>query len=138
MIERVETSEPPTGTETVLLVDDEPGVRGFEATVLRRQGYLVLEASNGEEALQVASDHGGEKIQLLLTDVVMPRMRGGELAQRLLAQYPRMKVLSVSALDNDDIAGSESLEAWPFLQKPFSVDELARKVREALDSDVSR
>lgn len=138
MTQTLGTSEPPTGTETVLLVDDEPGIRCFEARVLRQQGYLVLEASNGEEALRVASDHDGEKIQLLLTDVVMPQMGGGELAHRLLAQYPRIKVLSVSASDNDGIAGAESLGPWPSLQKPFTIDELARKVREALDSDLSR
>ena len=109
VIERVETSEPLTGTETVLLVDDEPGVRCFEAEVLRRRGYMVLEASSGEEALQVASDHDGEKIQLLLTDIVMPRMGGSELAHRLLSKYPRMKVLSGSALGKDDIAGAELL-----------------------------
>jgi DNA-binding response OmpR family regulator len=119
----------------VLLVDDEQCVRNFEAVALRRQGYLVLEASSGEEALQIASDHGGNRIQLLLTDVVMPRMGGRELTRRLLVQYPCMKVLSVSALDKDDIAVVDPLVPAPFLQKPFSVGELAHKVREALDSD---
>jgi len=71
---------------------------------------------------------------LLLTDVVMPRMGGSELARRLLSQYQHMKVLTVSALDKDDIAVAESLGAWSFLQKPFTIGQLARKAREALDS----
>jgi signal transduction histidine kinase len=125
----------PRGTETVLLVEDEPSVRRLAAEVLQRQGYKVLEADNGEEALRVAQEHGGERIHLLLTDIVMPRMGGKVLAERLTSLFPNIIPLFTSGYAGDDLTSSEDPEALvPFLAKPFLPASLARKVREVLDS----
>jgi PAS domain S-box-containing protein len=126
--------ELPQGKETVLLVEDEPLVRRLAARVLREQGYTVLEASNGEDALRVASDHGRREIHLLLTDVVMPRMSGREVAENLEGVRPRMRVLYTSGYTEDSIVRHGVMDdGVAFLQKPFKPDELARKVREVLD-----
>jgi PAS domain S-box-containing protein len=124
---------PPRGNETVLLVEDEDGVRTLTRHVLADRGYLVLEASDGEEALGVASRHPGP-IHLLLTDVVMPGMGGRELADRIAALRPEAKVLYVSGYTDDAIVRHGVLEEQvSFLQKPFSTIALASKVREVLD-----
>jgi CheY-like chemotaxis protein len=123
----------PRGSETVLVVEDEPSVRTLAAHILRDQGYRVLEAGEGEEALRVAQEHLAE-IHLLLTDVVMPRMGGKELADRLKTLRPRVKVLFVSGFPDDAIAQHGILApSIAFLQKPFSPATLAQKVREVLD-----
>ncbi len=121
------------GSETILLVEDADPVRRLTHTLLRRQGYDVLEAADGVEAVRVSADHGGE-IALLLTDVVMPRMSGKELATRLSALRPRMRVLYVSGYD-EAAAGDEDVRGpgVAFLQKPMRPDVLLRKVRELLD-----
>jgi CheY-like chemotaxis protein len=122
------------GKETVLLVEDEAPVRGLAVRVLRNQGYRVLEAANGEEALSVAGEHAGEKIHLLLTDVVMPQMGGKELADRLKALRPEIKVVFTSGYTDEAIVRHGVLEpGTDFLQKPFSPASLAQKVREVLD-----
>ena len=123
------------GTETVLLVEDEPSVRKLVAEVQQQQGYRVLEATNGEEALRVAGRHAKEDVQLLLTDLVMPRMGGRELAERLLSQAPEVKVLFTSGYPDDaSIQRGASHVTTSFLQKPFTPAIVAQKVREVLDT----
>jgi len=122
------------GRETVLVVEDEPWVRGVERRILESQGYTVLEASNGGEALEVARKHPGQ-IHLLLTDVVMARMSGKELAAELEADHPGLKVLFISGYTENYIVHGSILEPGAaFLAKPFTAAALARKVREVLDA----
>ena len=121
------------GTETVLLVEDEENVRRLINAVLRKQGYQVLEAQNVGHALLICEQHPG-KIDLLLTDVVMPYMSGGQLAERLARLKPDMKVLFVSGYAERTMAFHGVLEAdVAFLQKPITPDLLIRKVRSLLD-----
>jgi PAS domain S-box-containing protein len=123
----------PRGWETVLLAEDQEDVRRLARRVLEMHGYAVLEARNGEEALQVAGGYGGE-IRLLVTDVVMPRMSGRHLADRLAAGRPHVRVLYLSGYTEDAIVHHGVLDpAMAFLQKPFTPEALARKVREVLD-----
>ncbi|HMQ51504.1 MAG TPA: response regulator, partial [Anaerolineae bacterium] len=122
------------GTETVLLAEDEELVRALTRQVLEMNGYTVLEASHGGEALLLAEQHP-EAIDLLLTDVIMPHMSGNDLAKRLAALHPGMKVLYISGYTDQAIAHYGVLEPdLFFLQKPFSPQTLARKVREVLDT----
>lgn len=127
----------PRGQETILLVEDEAVVRAFAEQALRQQGYLVLTAAHGLEALQVAEQYRGQ-IHLLLTDVVMPRMGGVALAERFCVQYPAVRVLMTSgytdSTDNNFRAQSPEV---PFLQKPYTPALLARKVRQVLDDVMS-
>jgi two-component system, cell cycle sensor histidine kinase and response regulator CckA len=129
-------SEPqtmPLGTETVLLVEDEAGVRAVIAEGLRRLGYTLLEAANGDEALDVVCGYGGV-IDLLLADVVMPHTGGGVLAERLRALCPALAVLLISGyLDCDAAQAMEHSLGAAFLQKPFTLAALARKIRDVLD-----
>jgi CheY-like chemotaxis protein len=131
---RVLGEESPRGHETVLTVEDEEEVRKLAVQMLKRQGYAVFEASHGEEAMRVAQDHAQEGIDLLLTDVVMPGMSGRELAEKLGSLLPKMKVLYMSGYTDDAIVHHGVLEdGVNYLQKPFTLDSLARKVREVLD-----
>jgi len=124
----------PQGNETILLAEDEPLVRQITARLLRRQGYTVLEASGGEEALNVVEKHSGA-IHLLLADAVMPRMSGKELANRLREAYPDLAVLFTSGYREDIVARRGILEpGTAFLQKPFDAAVLMRTVRQVLDS----
>jgi response regulator RpfG family c-di-GMP phosphodiesterase len=123
----------PSG-ETVLLVEDEESVRSMISDLLIDQGYKVLEARHGIHALEVAAEHSGP-IHLLITDVVMPQMGGGELAQRLSALRPSVRVLFISGYTDDAIVRHGVLESGAaFLQKPFSLQLFSRRVREVLDA----
>ncbi len=121
------------GNETILLVEDEAQVRAIVRSALRRQGYEVLDASAGEEALAIAAAHPGT-IHLLLTDVVMPLMSGPELAKRVAARVPGIRVLCMSGYSDDSVLRHELRQAGvAFLQKPITPSLLAAKVREVLD-----
>jgi PAS domain S-box-containing protein len=121
------------GFETVLVVEDENALRHVTSKTLSNLGYTVLEASNGEDALEIA-DKNKEKLVLLITDVVMPEMSGRELAKRLLRQNPSVKVLYISGYTDDSIIRhGVSADEVSFLQKPFSSYSLGHKVREVLD-----
>ena len=122
------------GSETVLIVEDEHLVRKLMRTILESRGYFVLDAPGGEEAFHVCRSYQGP-IHLLVTDVVMPKMKGKEVADRLLSIYPEMKVLFVSGYTADMIDQHGVLETGiQFLQKPFSPLHLGNRVRELLDS----
>ena len=119
-----------TAHGTVLLVEDEAPVRRFVRKALENGGYTVLEASNGEEALQVAAGHGGP-IDILLTDVVMPRMDGGALAQAMLQRWAGLKVVFMSGYTEDAVVRRGSLAAGStFLQKPVSAAAILQALRE--------
>jgi two-component system cell cycle sensor histidine kinase/response regulator CckA len=118
----------------VLLVEDEDAVRALAREVLRRHGYVVLEAHHGVDALRVAERHG-DVIHLLVTDVVMPHMSGRELAERLIAARPGLKTLFMSGYTDHALLPEDLTPGASFLQKPFTPDVFARRVRRVLDTD---
>lgn len=128
----------PRGVETSLFAEDEESIRELVSSFLESKGYRVLQAPDGITARQVARSHKGE-IDLLLTDIVMPKSSGRELAEDLSKWFPRMKVLFISGYTNDFMVRQAILESGtPFVQKPFSMQSLAGKIREVLDgADVS-
>ena len=131
----IPTGPLPRGTETLLLVEDEPSVRHLAANILEGQGYNVLRANNGKEGLRVARDLKGQPIHLVVTDVIMPLMGGQEMAEWLKAAYPDLKILFTSGYTDDAIAQHGVLEPGiAFLSKPYAPATLARKVREMLDA----
>jgi CheY-like chemotaxis protein len=122
------------GSETILLVEDEAQVRAVAKGILVRQGYVVIEAASGAEAIVACEEHVGS-IDLLLSDVVMPEMSGPELARQLEAERPLMKILCMSGYTDDAVVRHGALDSGiAFIQKPFTPDTLARKVREVLDA----
>jgi len=130
---RPDPIESGTRRETVLVVEDEDGLRRLVADILERAGYRVLSAANGEEAIRALLEDGGS-IDLLLTDFVMPRMNGHALAARVESVCPRVRVLLMSGCD--DTRGPESTERpIPVLEKPFVEETLLRKIREALRTE---
>ncbi|HEX7615042.1 MAG TPA: PAS domain S-box protein [Thermoanaerobaculia bacterium] len=124
----------PRGTETILMVEDDDGVRRLACRVLEAFGYTVLSADSGRDALEIARDHEG-RIDLVLTDVVMPEMSGRELERRLAEAGHAARVLFMSGYTDDAILHHGVLKSGvPFLQKPFTPGALGRKVREVLDT----
>jgi two-component system, cell cycle sensor histidine kinase and response regulator CckA len=122
------------GSETILLVEDEEIVRKLACTILQKNGYKVLEAPNGEEALRIVQGQNGNPIHLLVTDVVMPGMSGRQLADLLERLRPEMKILYISGYTDNAIVHHGVLEKGiDYIQKPFTIEGLARKVREVLD-----
>jgi PAS domain S-box-containing protein len=127
-------SGPGRGTETILVVEDEPAVLALSRRALEAQGYVVLAASDPSAAMRLVELHGGT-IHLLLTDVVMPGLSGRVLADRLAARRPGIRVLYMSGYPGDAVVQHGELPPGSaFLQKPFSPDALARKVRDVLDA----
>ena len=125
------------GKETILVVDDEPAVRERIRRELEPRGYMILLAANAEDAMAIGATHRGP-IDLLLTDVIMPDLRGPELAQRIRNRRPEMKVLFMSGFLSPDAAELSSLRPGDaFLGKPFARDALPAKVRELLDLAVA-
>jgi two-component system cell cycle sensor histidine kinase/response regulator CckA len=121
------------GSETVLLVEDQDGIRDLVREFLQKRGYAVLVAADGQEALELAEEHENE-IHLLLTDVVMPNLGGRELASRLAQSRPQMKVLFMSGYPDHATWSSELVdETAAVLQKPFPLETLTRKIRNLLD-----
>ncbi len=126
---------PDNDKQTVLLVDDEPQVVSLVKEMLLREGYKVFGAESGEEAVQIAAEPD-RKLDLLLTDIVMPQMNGRELADRLKGKLPGLKVLYMSGFMKEAILKyyGISITGIPFLQKPFTRETLGRKVREVLEA----
>jgi len=126
----------PRGTETVLVVEDEPSVKQLACHVLEVQGYKVVSATNGQEALKVFHDHQGDAIQLVVTDVIMPLMSGKVMAEWLKTTNPDLKILFTSGYTDDTITRHGVLEhGIEFMPKPYTPAMLAHKVREMLDAE---
>jgi CheY-like chemotaxis protein len=126
-------TKPVRGSETILLVEDDRSIRLLLTVLLEHNGFKVLQADNGLNALQTAAQHAG-RIDLLITDIIMPKISGRVLADRLIAGGLVSKVLYISGYTETDIVHQGVLnEGTPFLPKPFSNDAFLRKVREMLD-----
>jgi CheY-like chemotaxis protein len=126
----------PTGSETILLVEDEEAVRAYAARILSEQGYIVLEAPGGAAALALVAAHPGP-IDLLVTDVVMPGLQGHQLGKQLSDIRPGLRVLYVSGFTESSVVDQGVVgEGIAFLPKPYTVDALGRAVRLALDNRV--
>jgi two-component system cell cycle sensor histidine kinase/response regulator CckA len=128
-----QTAALPGGSETILVVEDDPTVRTFVARLLRRQGYIVLTASDGAEALHVAHDHA-QPIDLLLTDLVLPKMSGKTIAEHLKTLWPNLGVIILSGYPDAIVANYGPFDTMQFLPKPCSLELLANAVRTVLDA----
>jgi CheY-like chemotaxis protein len=129
----------PHGTETILVVEDDPAVRHLARGLLEAQGYEVLSASNGQEALQVAHGHKGPPLRLVVSDVIMPLMGGKAMAEWLTTTYPDLKILFTSGYTDDAITHPGVLNPRiEFLAKPYTPATLTGKVREMLDGRVAK
>ena len=128
-----ETKQLLDGSETVLVVEDEDSLRKMVRHILIRRGYNVLESANGEEALRTIEKHQGE-VQLLLTDLIMPRMGGKELSELLKTKYPKLQVLYMSGYTGDSPPLVGDFEPGrSFIQKPFRSAQLLQRIRQILD-----
>jgi nitrogen-specific signal transduction histidine kinase/CheY-like chemotaxis protein len=124
---------PSRGSETILLVEDEPALRKLTRAMLEREGYSVLEAVDGVDALQLLGEHDGT-IDLVLSDIIMPRMGGPELARRAASRWPALPFVFMSGYIDESLGQSRSLGAdTAFLPKPFTREQLAGRMREVLD-----
>ena len=132
---RYESGSLPSGSEVVMVVEDEPTVRSATSRVLRQQGYAVIEAPNGVEAMRIAREWT-RGIHLLVTDVVMPLMGGVELAEQFTRVHPESRVLYASGYTDDPTPRQEHAGRTAFIDKPFTPRDLAQKVREILDAQV--
>jgi signal transduction histidine kinase len=122
------------GTETLLVVEDEPALRNLAQSILKARGYHVLAAANGQDALRVVRENQGEPLRLVITDVIMPRMGGKVMAEWLKVSHPDLKILFTSGYTEDAIAHHGIMEKEiDFLPKPYTPSSLAKKVRELLD-----
>jgi two-component system, cell cycle sensor histidine kinase and response regulator CckA len=124
------------GTETLLLVEDDPSLRHLACSILEAHGYKVLRADNGQNALRVANEHKGSPIRLVITDVIMPQMGGKVMSEWLKAVYPDLKILFTSGYTDDALAQYDVLEiGFAFLPKPYTPATLVCKVRAILDNE---
>ena len=131
-----EKRSPMGGTEMILLVEYEESLRKLALKILRTHGYSVVEATDGVNALEIANREDHPEIDLLVTDVIMPKMGGKELSEKLFEEYPKLKVLYICGYTDNAIAHYGVLdEGVSLLQKPFSPQSLAKKVREVLDEE---
>ena len=128
------TAEPRPGIETILLVEDDEDVRFLLSSILKADGYTVLEAKDGEQALQTASSHQGP-INLVLTDLQMPRLGGRRLVETLLPANPGMKAMFMSGFGREDFPDASAQgSSVTFLEKPFMPKSLVRQIRKVLDA----
>jgi len=135
VVKRHESGPLPCGTETLLVVEDEPAVRHLARGVLKNLGYEVLSASNGQDALRVVREHQGQPIRVVITDVIMPLMGGKVMADWLQATYPDLKILFTSGYTDDALAQQGVSEAEVnFMPKPYTPASLAARVRNLLDA----
>jgi DNA-binding NtrC family response regulator len=128
----ISTIDQPSSPGTILLVEDEASIRALTSRILRRRGYVVLEAVDGADALRVAAAHDGS-IEVLLTDLVLPGIGGAELASRIGDRRPALRVVYMSGYGVEDLATHGVHGPAHFLGKPFRPDELVAKVEAALD-----
>jgi len=136
--EEILKEELPRGDETILIVEDEEEVRKLARKILEKQGYRILETLNGDDAL-LACETRKSPIHLMLTDIVMPGMSGSELAKLLKPLYPEIRILYMSGYTDNAIVRHGALgKGVNYIQKPFTMEGLARKVREVLDKESDR
>ena len=134
-LKRNEAVDFPRGSETILLVEDEDSLRSLAVRILNELGYKVHGAANGGEAIKLAREHKGEKIHLLITDLVMPQMSGKEVVEQFTTLHPHAKILLISGYMDSTVSHQALIEPRThFLQKPFSLTDLAKKVRDVLDN----
>lgn len=129
---------PKGGTETILVVDDEEGLRNILVRGLREQGYRVLEAANGRQAIEVV-ERSGNELDLVITDVAMPELNGADLARFTLPKYPDLPFIFISGQPREALTQiAQTNDAATLLEKPFTHDRLAAVVRETLDRKTIR
>jgi two-component system cell cycle sensor histidine kinase/response regulator CckA len=135
-LEKTKEIQLPKGTETILIAEDEDLVRGLAVQVLSRQGFKILEARNGLDALKIAEEYK-EAIHLIITDMVMPYMGGGELAEKFRVRFPKTKIMFTSGYTDNSAVKKWLDQGCRFVQKPYTYSELLLTVREILDSKSS-
>jgi two-component system, cell cycle sensor histidine kinase and response regulator CckA len=121
------------GNETILVVEDADEIRRLVCGMLSLQGYSCISATDGVDALRLIEDDGAEPVHLVLTDMVMPKMKGSELARRIARLRPELRILLMSGFSDDPLVRSFERVPSIFIAKPFTAATLAQKVRQALD-----